>query len=55
MGMKQLADRDCKRAFINMLKLLKKHKPKEERHGENMSKTNRDSRLENKISEINFH
>lgn len=27
-----------------MLKLLKKHKPKEERHGRNISKTNVDSK-----------
>lgn len=32
--MKQLADKDLKRAFINMLKLFKKYEPKEERHGE---------------------
>lgn len=38
-----------------MLELLKKHEPKEERHERNMSKTDRDSRLGNKISEINFH
>lgn len=31
MKMKQLADRGCKRAFINMLKLLKKHEPKDEK------------------------
>lgn len=37
-----------------MLKLLKTHEPKEERHGRNVSKTDRDSGLENKISEINF-
>lgn len=37
-----------------MLKLLKKHEPKEERQGRNVSKTDRDSGLENKISEINF-
>lgn len=36
MEMKLLADRDCKRAFINMLTLLNKHKPKEERHGEKL-------------------
>lgn len=31
--MKQVVYRDLKRPFINMLKLLKKHEPKEERHG----------------------
>lgn len=42
--MKQVVYRDLERPFINVLKLLKKHEPKEERHGRKISETNRDSK-----------
>lgn len=52
--MKQVVYRDLERPFINVLKLLKKHEPKEERHGRNISKQIETLKMENKISEIKF-